>query len=121
MISLLRTFERLSDALLSDATRNNTSRWKNRAQRKPAEPGNAILCRGELSHGDKIVLRSNAFSYPGDRSKCMVVAGRGRSRKTVRDQLRTTHSAQVSDGSGDFRVCRKQQKFSRAESERGAM
>src|SRR5882757_1268470 len=113
MKSLPHTFERLSDALLSDATRNNTSRWKNRAQRKPAEPGNALLYARQLSYADEIVLCSDAFSHPGDRSKRMVVANRGGSGKTVRDQLRATEDVKVSNGSADSGVCGEQQKFSR--------
>ena len=51
----------------TDATRRNkTSRRKNRAQRKPAESGDAVFDGGQLSYADEIVLRSIAFSNPGD-------------------------------------------------------
>ena len=39
---------------------------------------------GQLSYADEIVLRSNAFSNPGNRSQCVVVTRRGRSGKTIR-------------------------------------
>ena len=108
--------------LRTDATRGNkTSRRKNRAQRKPAESGDAVFDGGQLSYADEIVLRSNAFSNPDNRSQCVVVIRRRRSRKTIRHQLRTTDNTPVFDGSGDFGMRREQPEFSRTESEGRAM
>src|SRR5206468_12767597 len=111
-----------NNRLRTDATRRNkTSRWKNRAQRKPAQPGDAVLESGQLSYAHEIVLRSNPFSNPGDSSRCVVVTRGGRSGKSIRHKLRTTHDIRVSHGSGDFGMRREQPKFPRAESEGRAM
>jgi hypothetical protein len=71
--------------IISDATRRNKpSRRKNHSQRKPAEPGDAVFDGRQLSYAHEIVLRSNAFSNPDDRSQRVVVACRRRSREGVR-------------------------------------
>ena len=64
---------------------NETSRRKNRAQRKPAESGDAVF--NEINNSLRPRNRStyNSFSNPDDRSQCVVATYRGRSRKAVRD------------------------------------
>src|SRR5215470_10199555 len=62
----------------------NTSRRKNCTQRKPAESGDAVFVCGRLYYTNEIILCSNAFSDPGNRSQRVVVVRRGRRRKTIR-------------------------------------
>src|SRR5262249_5414503 len=89
--------------------------------RKPAEFGDAVLGFGQLPYADKIVLCSNSFSNPGDRSRRVVVTSRGRSGKTVRYKLRTTHGVRLDHASSDFGMRREQPKFSVTESKGCAM